>query len=316
MPKAETTAAGACWWIYHNLACQKNVRLEPHPGMPDVMQFDATTDFPAKVLFWRNADETRCRHRNLLFDPSVGVTIDTLMVDRLHTLNLGPAQVWVAHALWAIIVADVFWAGTLGETLHHQSVQRSKTELWAWYKTARTERPHETVMEVQNLTLSMLGGKPSTPSLRAKAAETKGLVPFVVHLLKKYRNNMMNGKKDLLIGAGEALHKYFELLSPSPLVVPMDTLQTMCDNVKTRIRLSVLAGIPLKPKHHLLLHLVARSAGHGNPTSYATFADEGISRVLKKIGQAAHRSVMEVRVFFHFGHIGDEKRGRKRPNPA
>ena len=85
----------------------------------------------------------------------------------------------------------------------------------------------------------------------------------------------------------------------------------MFDCVKRRISLSQRAGIKLKPKHHLLLHMVHRTAIHGNPAYYATFEDESINRTLKKIGQAAHRSVWELRVFAHFGKA-ERVRGRKR----
>ncbi len=70
--------------------------------------------------------------------------------------------------------------------------------------------------------------------------------------------------------------------------------------------------MPLKPKHHLVLHLVSRTAKHGNPGYYATFTDEGINKILKLVGQAAHRSVWEVRVFLHFGKAEDVRHDKRK----
>jgi len=107
------------------------------------------------------------------------------------------------------------------------------------------------------------------------------------------------------------LQEYFDLLDKSPRIVPAATVQKMYDSVKRHFRLARLAGIKLKPKHHLLLHMVQRTLRHGNPGWYATFEDEGINKIVKGIGQAAHRSVWEVRVFDHFDKAEDRR--KKRP---
>lgn len=294
------------------LGLEKGDRLEPHPGMPDVAQFDDAKVFPYRALFWRRANETRTRHRNPLFDPSVGVGVGVLMVDKLHTLHLGPAQVWVCHALWAAITSDAFSTGAKGDQLYALSMQHIKNLLWAWYKKARRERPNEQITEVQDLTVAMLGGRPLTQSLKTKAAETKGLVPFTLDLLKTYRHQFAEPTINDLISAGEALNKYFELLASSPRRVPLNILQEMYDTVKMHLTMCKRAGVPMKPKHHLLLHLVERTAKNGNPGYYSTFADEGINRLLKKVGQAAHRSVWEARVLLHFGQVQGATRGLKR----
>jgi hypothetical protein len=238
------------------------------------------------------------------------------MVDKLHTLHLGPAQSWVCSALWQLILADAWETGATGDALHMLSVQRIKSELWSWYKDVRRERPDCDVTQVQDFTLNMLGGKPSTQGLHTKGAETKGLVPFVVMLVDRFKGRLGVIEGDALHGAGVALQAYFDLLESSPRNVPPHNLQRMFDMVKRHIVLSLRAGIPMKPKHHLLLHLVERTAVHGNPGFYSTFADEGINRVLKRIGEGAHRSVWEARVFAHFGKLESRMLSRKRPAPS
>jgi hypothetical protein len=289
-------------------------RLEPTLDLQDVQAFDTISQFPCRVLFWRRTMETRSRHRNPLFDERIGITLDSLMVDKLHTLHLGPALVWCAHALWQLILGDVFCTGEVGPDLHVQSVHQLRSCLWPWYRARKLANPHVDITEVQDLTLQMLGGKPSHQTLNTKAAETKGLVPFVLDMLKQHRARLGECEVDHLIGAGDALQGYFELLEDAPRNVPTLVLQRMYDCVKRHLVLCKKAHVPLKPKHHQVLHMVARTAKHGNPNYYATFTDEGINRLLKKVGQSAHRAVWEMRVFLHFGKV-EEAFGQKRPLP-
>ena len=292
-------------------------RLEPHPKLMDVASFDKVTSFPYRALFWRRVFETRCRHRNPLLDPSIGITTERLMVDKLHTLHMGPAMSYVCYVLWELTLVDAWNTGASGEQLHVLSVHQIKSALWTYHTRLNRIRPDDDITEVQDFTLQMLGGKPSSKALHTKAAETKGLVGFALDLLKNMRRRFA-GTSDIgfLIGAGEALQEYFDLIGDAPRNVPPHTLQRMFDAVKRHIVLSARAGVPLTPKHHLMLHLVSRTAKHGNPSYYATFTDEGINKLLMKVGQAAHRSVWEVRVLIHFGKVEHVRAARKRPLPV
>ena len=166
------------------LSLRQGDRLEPHRGLQDTWLFDSIDTFPCAVLFWRPSHETRARHRLPRFDPSVGITVDTLMVDKLHTLYLGPAQTWSCHALWRLILVDAFNVGGTAEHYFPLAVAQIKNELWAWYRDAKRRRPAEELTQVHNFTLSMLGNKPTSQALGTKAAETKGLLPVALSLLE------------------------------------------------------------------------------------------------------------------------------------
>jgi hypothetical protein len=181
-----------------------------------------------------------------------------------------------------------------------------------WYSKQRLEDPGRQISELQDFTVAMLGGKPSSQALSIKAMEAKGLVPFVVDLLSRNRAVLPTAIGGSLIGAGEALVEYFSLMDECPRVVPPAALQRMYDCMKRHVSLSRMAKVPMKPKHHMCMHLVGNTARDGNPSYYATFTDEGINRALKKVGQSAHRNVWEVRVFLHFGKVEDSRVSRKR----
>lgn len=297
------------------LALMKGDRVEPHSGMQDVAEVLRIGVFPARVLFWRKSADTRCRRRNpMLMAPDIGITVDSLMVDKLHTLNLGPALFWCSHSLWRLILTDSWGTGMTGEQLHHASVMQIRNALWEWYRDQRRIRPHEEITQVTDFTVRMLG-KPGSQSLSTKAAETKGLVPFVLSLLKKYRTALTVEESGALIGAGDALQEVFEIMARSPRELPPRMVQRFYDATKKHLVLSAQAGMVLKPKHHMLLHMASRAQMYGNPDHYSTFEDESINKLLKKVGEAAHRSVWETRVLVQFGKVEDTRVGSKRRAP-
>ena len=89
----------------------KGGRLELHAHTQGVFGFDKVGKFPVWALFWRRANETRARRRLPIFDVSIGITIDSLMIDKLHALYLGPAQTWCFHVLWSLIKANAYTVG-------------------------------------------------------------------------------------------------------------------------------------------------------------------------------------------------------------
>ena len=71
----------------------KGDRLEPSIALFDVMAFDSLDQFPHPVTFWRVSRETNAKHRNPIFDETIGVSVeDTLTVDSLHAVFLGPMR--------------------------------------------------------------------------------------------------------------------------------------------------------------------------------------------------------------------------------
>ena len=251
------------------------------------------------------------RRRLPLFDVSVGTTLDTLMVDKLHCLYLGPAQTWCHHALWRLILVDAFGVG--GTAIHHYplAVSRIKGMLWTWYRAEQRRRPDEQITQVQNFTIGLLGN--TATSLATKAAETKWLLPFVLSLVERFGEKFSHVENECLRDSGRALQEYIDLLDAAPRIVPMPALERMCYCVKAYIDCCHRGNIPLKPKAHMLVHMALRTLRHGNPNEYAVFTDESINRTLAKIAEAAHRSVWEVRAFASFR---EAERVRKRKTDA
>ncbi len=88
-------------------------------------------------------------------------------------------------------------------------------------------------------------------------------------------------------------------------------MQRMYDAVLQLVRLWDAAGIPYKPKMHLLVHMLQQTQFSGNPANYSTFFDEGLNKVLASVSRAAHRTVWELRIFAHMAQTEDRRVQRK-----
>ena len=88
-----------------SLGLLKFDRLEPHPAMVNHRLFDLYTTFdpPIPCLFWRRSLERPTMHRCPLMDDHLGITSDTVAIDTLHTLNLGPWQRFCMNAFWTFL---------------------------------------------------------------------------------------------------------------------------------------------------------------------------------------------------------------------
>ena len=109
-----------------------------------------------------------------------------------------------------------------------------------------------------------------------------------------------------------SMQRLVRIIDPSSSPVMSATShQEMHDCYNKFMWYYVKADMQPKPKYHLLAHLIHDAVWHGNPRDFACFEDEGLNAVLKKIGQAAHRTVWQYRVLSHFG-LHEEEQAPKR----
>ena len=66
------------------------------------------------------------------------------------------------------------------------------------------------------------------------------------------------------------------------------------------------------PKHHRMYHLLLNSKFHGNPTHYATWADEGFKKTLKAACKHASQLCFERGVLLRMRSLMAEPQPRKR----
>lgn len=266
-------------------------------------------EFPAQVSWWRRARETATRRHNPLFDLD-GVGPDLFCVDALHTLYLGPARDWLGGSVWLIIDQKVLATGTDQTTVAQNTLLRIRRMLTPWYLQRSKDHPEEDISRIENLELGMIGPR-SKPMFSTKAAETKGLVPFMVQLLRDHITELGQAGRPFL-RIGEAMEKLILLMRHSPRVVTVSQAQGFHDAFNALWRNWQLSKLAMKPKLHLLAHMISRSTESGNPGMHTTFEDESLNRVVAQLGRTAHRHVFEARIFASFAKRQETEDRKKR----
>ena len=277
-----------------HMGLQGGDRLEPSPELPDIGAFRSLSDFPHKVTFWCRAAETLSRHRNPLLDPALGITLRSLTVDTLHTLQLGVMLEWCSACMWDLIEAKV-WAdfGTVEETIQG-TVRVLRLELKAFYRQYKVEHQKSlTKVYLSRKTLNLTNRR-----LRTKAAQTWGMCLFLVSKLRSCAHMLPQGGRLLL--AGEALVDLVHLWESAGRVLTPAQQQAALDLWKGHMRHTKHEERVKTPKRHLMVHLLSRSAFFGNPRWYAVWRDESLNRELKKSCRVVAQSTFEDLLLLRF----------------
>ena len=137
--------------------------------------------------------------------------------------------------------------------------------------------------------MSMLGNQ-ETYGLHAKAAESHGLLKFVLWLLEKYSDEFEKLPEEtsrplaILKAATQAANSMDDIL------LSRMQCQHLMQHYLRFLTLYLKAGGVWRPKCHLPLHLIQRAMVQGDPRLYSTYRDESLNGVIAKIARSAHRS--------------------------
>ena len=140
-------------------------------------------------------------------------------------------------------------------------------------------------------------GKADRPNLSAKAAETHGLLGFVVDCLERHRSKLATVSEavklqaELLLASGQAALRFDQILSENPRHMTQDALRSLMNSYLLHASLYDRSGGSYAPKHHLMVHCVQRALYLGNPRAYTTYRDESLNGVIAKIAATCHSAV-------------------------
>ena len=155
-------------------------------------------------------------------------------------------------------------------------------------------------LQVWNLTLAMLADK----NLKAKAAETHGLLAFVCEMLNKYEDRLSStGSSEdqlffqLLKHAGTAAMAFDDVMAKHGRTINEAVAEQMLMHYNRFIVLCNRAGLPLLPKAHLMFHCIQRSLEQGNPRTYTTYADESYNGAIARVCRSVHRKGWALAVY-------------------
>lgn len=155
----------------------------------------------------------------------------------------------------------------------------------------------------------MLGSQ-ANPLISVKAAECRGLLEFVVQLLKSNQLKCAVGKSNeelernkleasLLIGAGESALQFEHLLIHNQSRRQLDAC-AQTQMLESYHRFNVLfhrTGIQQNPKSHQMYHMLYESKMNGNPSFYHSYANETLNGRIARIARTCHRKTWTESVF-------------------
>ena len=144
----------------------------------------------------------------------------------------------------------------------------------------------------------------SEKHLKAKAAETHGLLAFVVEMLQKYEHQLSTSGSEqdqllfeLLKHAGQSALAFDAVLARHGRQVDEGAAEEMLMHYNRFIVLCNRAGIPILPKAHLMYHCIQRSLEQGNPRTYTTYLDESYNWAIARVCRSVHRRAWAYAVY-------------------
>ena len=246
-------------------------RLEPSPSLPDTAAFPALA-LPAQVVFWRErrlpggASLDSVVHENPLFAEDLGTSpSETLTVDALHSLYMGPVMRTAAAAIWRVLLLNP-WGhqGPKSQKLD-LGVRRLRAQLLSWSEAQGIPAGER----FNDLTLKMLGSENEMSEnhptcthpggeLNVKAAESATLLLWAMNLLQEYVDDVPFGHE--LLGAGENLLEFLDIMRAEDDVLTVAAQKKLVGLMQGHLLLCERAWLHYTPKHHMCCHLAARTA--------------------------------------------------------
>ena len=271
-------------------------RLEPSANLVDVGKWEDLVEFPVRLIFWRCSRESVARHRNPLWDPTIGLTVESFYFDILHTLYLGVLNAMAKELIWELMDKDVWQthATTLDERVA-LSVGHLRRSLFNFYSDFHRRHPDRKLTELQDLTVKMMG-KSTQHKLKVKGMECWGVVLFLPTLLSEYGGALGERRRAWEV-AVENVIAHVELIRQYKNAMPPLAVQGLYDtHARVMNALMSLGDFSFTPKFHVWMHIIASSLTRGSPWVAAAFLDEGYNHTLKKASKGAHAAVFEKRV--------------------
>jgi hypothetical protein len=142
-------------------------------------------------------------------------------------------QNWGKVVVWALLLGGVW--GTFEANQEERTVvaiMSVRAAMLAWCKSETAAGNTHT--QIDNITRKMIGTG-TAPTLKLKAMETYGFLPFLLVALRRYQDKVEHAH--ILIEAGDALFKMVVLMKSAPNnLAPVHLQEQLCDVVSNGAR--------------------------------------------------------------------------------
>ena len=166
----------------------------------------------------------------------------------------------------------------------HAILKHSRLRLRAYYKGVKRERGKMTA--IGRLSLPMLSSV-ATPRLKAKAAESRNLVPSCPCFAKSTRDAWAN-EECISVCVAPTCRLFIIRCKHRGGRCRVWGLHDLQSSMSRFLACWKAYGGHCVFKHHCAWHLVQRAATHGNPRYYLTYADEQENRAVGNVAKSLH----------------------------
>ena len=219
--------------------------------------------------FWEDMSKQGISKNSLFTIP--GVSLRMVVIDCLHCLDLGVTQ---------DVVGNLFREYLQGSFCDGSNANKKLKSLLLQLKAHYKE--HKTPTRIQNITSDMIQRSGKPPKLRAKGAETRCIVPFVVECARKMHEEMDDMHSFTVFRCVASLADYYMLMSLDewkPALAKQACRQfcvlykALSDEASAKYNHDVFWR--LKPKFHMFQEM-AEYPGFvlGNPRTFWNYMDE------------------------------------------
>ena len=220
----------------------------------------------------------------------LGLRLENVMVDVLHTVDQGIGSHIIANVIFIFIVLR----NCLGGSTYAERMKRGHAHLMAWYKE------HRVTNKIRGaLTLEKVRKTGEWPKLRTKAAPTRCMARYALHLVLEFGKCVgvdawVKLHDELAMGVTQSLVRFYTILEGQSQFLTeavKSELPELCQNLASMYcQLSAMTFArehklwKITPKLHLWLHLAHQATTLGNPRYWWTYGDEDL------IGQLIEQS--------------------------
>ena len=232
----------------------------------------------------------------MLFRSTIGLRLEAIMVDILHTVDQGVASHIVANIFWEVIVARKF-----GPTIDAGTEGLFK-DLKSWYASQKGLSPIQ-----GKLIPERIRTKSDWPKLKAKAAATRHLSAYAVQLAVRFNSGSMHDRRRLQLV--QDLEAFYQILASEEMFLSPRAKESLPKLGRRMMGLyTALAEEAasqnvrkwkMTAKFHLFQHLLEwQCLEVCNPRFYWVYADEDLQRHVTEIASSCHsRTMCEVSLY-------------------
>ena len=231
---------------------------------------------------WTADLEAKGKQLPALMHRVAGLRLESVMVDILHTVDLGIAAHIIGNIFWACVQQGVWAGGTQAER-----VAGLQAAVANHYKATRETSRLRGDIEVQHLRTAA-----GWPKLKGKAAPIRHLARFALDLARAHLGVRERAVCQLLVQFYEVIGSESMFLSDdAKRLVPGIGLRlgVLYAQLSREARIAGVKAWKVTPKLHLFQHLCEhQSVLFGNPRFYWTYADEDMVGHLVEVGATCH----------------------------